>query len=47
MQPRQGDQRLVSTATYMAGTLLPRQAERPLHVWALLPAHQRTGATAG
>jgi dihydroorotase len=47
MQPRQGDRRLVSTATYVAGALLPRREERPLHVWALRPAHQQQAGTSG
>lgn len=44
MEPRHGTQRLVNTATYVAGQLLPRAPERPPHPWvtADFPAEQRS-----
>jgi dihydroorotase len=41
MRRRRGAQRLVNTATMVAGELLPRTVERAPHVWAVLPDHQR------
>ncbi|HLW60764.1 MAG TPA: amidohydrolase/deacetylase family metallohydrolase [bacterium] len=41
MQRRTGTRRLVNTLTLMAGEPLPRAVERPPHVWAVLPDHQR------
>lgn len=44
MEPRRGTQRLVNTATYIAGQLVPRAPERPPHSWvtADFPAEQRS-----
>jgi len=44
MEPRHGKQRLVNTATYVAGQLVPRAPERPSHPWvtADFPAEQRS-----
>jgi dihydroorotase len=41
MSPRTGSVRLVSTQTFVDGDLLPLLPERELHVWAVLPEHQR------
>lgn len=41
MEARPGRQRLVCTATLVAGQELPRAAERPPAPWAALPEHQR------
>jgi dihydroorotase len=41
MRRRRGTQRLISTATMLAGELLPRTAESALQAWAVLPDHQR------
>ena len=40
MNIRKGNQLLVNQATFIGGELLPRVAERPLHKFATLPAHQ-------
>ena len=45
MEARSGNQRLVNTKTLLAGEELPRLPERPLQVWADLPAHQRKPPT--
>ncbi|ACZ40873.1 amidohydrolase/deacetylase family metallohydrolase [Sphaerobacter thermophilus] len=41
MDERRGTQRLVNTLTLVDGQVLPRLPERPPHVWAVLPEHQR------
>jgi dihydroorotase len=41
MDARKGTQRLVNTLTLIDGEELPRLPERPLHLWAVLPDHQR------
>jgi len=41
MAARHGARRLVNTMTLVDGEVLPRLPERPRHVWALLPEHQR------
>ena len=41
MEPRRGRQHLVNTLTLVDGEILARGAERPLHPWAVLPAHQQ------
>lgn len=41
MEPRVGQQRLVSTCTLLAGEELPRIDPRPPALWAELPEHQR------
>lgn len=41
MDARGGQQRLVSTATFVDGHELPRMSERELHFWAELPEAQR------
>lgn len=41
MDERRGTQRLVNTMTLVDGQVLPRLPERPPHVWAVLPEHQR------
>jgi dihydroorotase len=41
MSPRTGSQRLVSTQTLVDGEPLPSLPERDLHVWSVLPEHQR------
>jgi len=41
MDERRGTRRLVNTLTLVDGQILPRLPERPPHVWAVLPEHQR------
>jgi len=41
MARRNGTRRLVNTLTMVAGEPLERTPERPVHVWATLPEHQR------
>jgi dihydroorotase len=41
MNERKGTQRLVNTLTMIDGEELPRVPELPLHVWSVLPDHQR------
>jgi len=41
MTRRNGTKRLVNTLTMVAGEPLERTPERPIHVWATLPEHQR------
>jgi dihydroorotase len=41
MNERKGTQRLVNVLTLIDGEELPRQPELPLHVWSVLPEHQR------
>lgn len=41
MEERRGTRRLVNTLTLVDGQVLPRLPERPPHVWAVLPEHQR------
>ena len=41
MRRRNGKRRLVNTLTLVAGEPLAKTPERPLHVWAVLPEHQR------
>jgi dihydroorotase len=41
MTSRRGSVRLVNTCTILGGDELPRLPERPLHVWAVRPPHQR------
>ena len=41
MKRRGGTRRLVNTLTLVAGEPLAKTPERPLHVWAVLPEHQR------
>jgi dihydroorotase len=41
LNERQGTQRLVNTLTIIDGEELPRIPERPLHIWSVLPDHQR------
>ena len=41
MTRRNGTKRLVNTLTMVAGEPLERTPERPVHVWATLPEHQR------
>lgn len=43
MNARTGNKRLVNTLTMVGGEVLPRLPERPRHVWAVLPEHQRLG----
>ncbi|MFL5760144.1 MAG: amidohydrolase/deacetylase family metallohydrolase [Thermomicrobiales bacterium] len=41
MNERKGTRRLVNTLTMIDGEALPQLEERPLHLWAVLPEHQR------
>lgn len=41
MRRRSGTRRLVNTLTLVAGEALPTTPESPLHVWSVLPEHQR------
>ncbi|HET7037588.1 MAG TPA: amidohydrolase/deacetylase family metallohydrolase [Thermomicrobiaceae bacterium] len=41
MSRRGGSLRLINTLTLVDGQALPRLPERPLHLWATLPEHQR------
>jgi dihydroorotase len=41
MSPRKGTVRLINTLTLVDGEELPRLPERELHVWSILPEHQR------
>jgi dihydroorotase len=41
MNPRSGGKKLISTLTMVDGEPLPELPERELHVWAVLPEHQR------
>jgi dihydroorotase len=45
MQPRSGKVQLDNTLTIARGRKLERTAERPLHFWADIPAHQRPPGT--
>ncbi|HET9017864.1 MAG TPA: amidohydrolase/deacetylase family metallohydrolase [Thermomicrobiaceae bacterium] len=44
MDSRSATRQLVNTVTLVDGAELPRLPERPRHVWALLPEHQRAVA---